>query len=316
MVRMRTKLTLALALAAAASVAAPVAGAGAQSTTYSDTAAVFQIGAGARPLAMGGAFVGVADDENALFYNPAGLASLGRPGLTSFYSTQYEVVRYGSLGLALRGFGIGALYLDSPGIQAVGGQHQPLPEFAYTNLAGMVAAAGHLGPLAVGVRGKYLSVTSARLEQDQLKTATGSGMAVDAAALLRLGPLGLGVVLENLAGSPIRYDDGHPEPWERRITAGTSLRLGPVLLAADLESLGGGQGSDRRYYHAGAELSLGPLALRGGATGPLTASGPSAEERDLTAGVGLRLGSLQVDYAYLMPADLPETHRLSLTLRF
>ena len=31
---------------------------------------------GPRPLAMGGAFTAVADDENALFYNPAGIAEI------------------------------------------------------------------------------------------------------------------------------------------------------------------------------------------------------------------------------------------------
>jgi hypothetical protein len=31
---------------------------------------------GIRPMAMGGAFVAVANDENALFYNPAGLARI------------------------------------------------------------------------------------------------------------------------------------------------------------------------------------------------------------------------------------------------
>ena len=33
---------------------------------------------GVRPLGMGGAFTAVADDENALFYNPAGLARVRR----------------------------------------------------------------------------------------------------------------------------------------------------------------------------------------------------------------------------------------------
>ena len=35
-----------------------------------------KIGVGARPVAMGGAFVGLADDITALYYNPAGLAGL------------------------------------------------------------------------------------------------------------------------------------------------------------------------------------------------------------------------------------------------
>ena len=36
---------------------------------------------GVRPLAMGGAFTAVADDEQALFYNPAGLADISRLNL-------------------------------------------------------------------------------------------------------------------------------------------------------------------------------------------------------------------------------------------
>ena len=36
---------------------------------------------GVRPLAMGGAFTAVADDEHALFYNPAGLADISRLNL-------------------------------------------------------------------------------------------------------------------------------------------------------------------------------------------------------------------------------------------
>jgi hypothetical protein len=45
---------------------------------------VFDIGAGVRPVSLGEAFTGLADDEYALFYNPAGLATLtgGRASLS------------------------------------------------------------------------------------------------------------------------------------------------------------------------------------------------------------------------------------------
>src|SRR5262249_46696775 len=38
-------------------------------------------GVGARALAMGGAFVGLADDWTATYWNPAGLAQLGKAGV-------------------------------------------------------------------------------------------------------------------------------------------------------------------------------------------------------------------------------------------
>lgn len=304
---------LALAMVAVSTVG-PVVGAADDASEVVGAGAVFQIGAGARPLALGGAFVAVSDDENALFYNPAGLATLWRPGLTSFYSTQYDVIGYGALGLSLRNWGVGLLYLNSSGIPGSDEAGAILPDFAYTNLAGLVGAAAEVGPVALGVRGKYLSVrTAAPPEGGELDRASGSGLALDAGALMQLGPARLGLVVENALATPIRYSTGSVEAWERRLVAGASVRLGAVLLAADVERVG----SRAQYYHAGAELAMGVLALRGGVTAPLGGKAEEAERsRELTAGVGLRLGLLQVDYAYLMPATLPDSHRLSLALRF
>lgn len=51
---------------------------------------------GSRPLAMGGAFTGVADDVNAVYWNPAGLAQLPlyEPGLTTMYTTNPDAINY------------------------------------------------------------------------------------------------------------------------------------------------------------------------------------------------------------------------------
>lgn len=302
---------LALMVMALHGAGAYAADAGSQ-TDYSNVAAVFQIGMGARPLAMGGAFVGLADDENAVFYNPAGLPYLGRLGLTSLYSTQYSVVTYGALGLATRGIGIAALYLDSPGISGAGQNSEILGDFAYTNLAALAGLGRDLGPLAIGARAKYLAITSARLNEAQgsssLEKVTGNGFNIDLAAMVKLGSVRAGVLYENLFNTSVSYSTGASERWEHKLRAGVSASLGRVTLAADLENLG----ATPVYYHAGAEVALGMVALRGGATGPLGAAG----DRELSAGAGLRLGNAQVDYAFLMPQTLPQTHRLSLTVRF
>jgi len=67
--------TLLLALAPAAALAAAEDPVG--------TAALFDVGMGARALGMGGAFVAVANDANALYYNPAGLALIEDHDVTS-----------------------------------------------------------------------------------------------------------------------------------------------------------------------------------------------------------------------------------------
>ncbi|HOJ13664.1 MAG TPA: conjugal transfer protein TraF [Deltaproteobacteria bacterium] len=45
---------------------------------------------GMRPLGMGGAFTAVSDDANALFYNPAGLASIEKVSV-SFFPLEFEI---------------------------------------------------------------------------------------------------------------------------------------------------------------------------------------------------------------------------------
>ena len=62
-------------------------------------APVFRISAGARPEGMGGAYAAVADDLNALFWNPAGLAAVRTPeaaALSSLYvaRTSFHVLGY------------------------------------------------------------------------------------------------------------------------------------------------------------------------------------------------------------------------------
>ena len=47
------------------------------------------IGLGARPMGMGGAFVAVADDVNSIFWNPAGISQIQRVELSSMYFNPY-----------------------------------------------------------------------------------------------------------------------------------------------------------------------------------------------------------------------------------
>lgn len=71
-----------------------------------------KIGAGARSTAMGDAFVGIADDVNAVYYNPAGLGYLERAEITAMRTQWFQGMNYdfgamifplteGSLGLSI-----------------------------------------------------------------------------------------------------------------------------------------------------------------------------------------------------------------------
>ena len=50
-----------------------------------------QLFVGSRPLSMGGAFIAVADDANAITWDSAGLPGLRRTEFTSTYSDLYDM---------------------------------------------------------------------------------------------------------------------------------------------------------------------------------------------------------------------------------
>ncbi|RME27224.1 MAG: hypothetical protein D6800_05360, partial [Candidatus Zixiibacteriota bacterium] len=59
-----------------------------------------KINLGARPVAMGGAFTGLADDINALYYNPAGLALLEDDQYVAGYNNYFVDMQSGFVGYA------------------------------------------------------------------------------------------------------------------------------------------------------------------------------------------------------------------------
>lgn len=65
-------------------------------------AAFLKIEAGSRPAGLGGAFVGLADDVNAVFYNPAGLTSIKDRELTAMQNFWFADINNESLGYAQR----------------------------------------------------------------------------------------------------------------------------------------------------------------------------------------------------------------------
>lgn len=62
------------------------------------TATFLKVGAGARPASMGGAFVALADDANAIYWNPAGLAQISRNEFSGTYIQWFEGINIQYIG--------------------------------------------------------------------------------------------------------------------------------------------------------------------------------------------------------------------------
>lgn len=240
---------------------------------YSNVASIFELGMGARPLAMGGAFVGLADDGNALFYNSAGLAWAQGLSVLSSYEARLGTASYGHFSGSFSHFGFGIHYFDFGEVPETDEFGNVLGTFRYRNYA-LIAGAGLKAAdlpflaqmpltenIGFGISAKFLKVST-------LDPGSGSGFAIDLPFLLRsespalggtfITSYGFGLVIENLVGLPIKYDSGHQESWPRKVAVGASLELmHQVILAMDFTS--------EKSFHLGMEWTPIPaVSLRSG----------------------------------------------------
>jgi len=80
----------------------PVGSIQAQTQSVGFAAEVLNIGAGARPLAMGRAFVGAANDATAAYWNPAGLGLVDDVQITTMHAAQFDLQSYDFVNIAFK----------------------------------------------------------------------------------------------------------------------------------------------------------------------------------------------------------------------
>lgn len=219
---------------------------------YSNVASLFELGMGARPLAMGGAFAGLADDANALFYNSAGLAWAQGLSVLSSYEARPGTAGYGHVSASIPHLAFGIHYFDFGDVPGTDEFGNVLGSFSYRNYA-LIAAAGvkaadlpffnrmpFANNVGFGISVKLLKVST-------LEPGSGSGLALDLPFLFwsespssgrnLITGYGFGLVIENLVGLTIKYESGHQESWPRKVLIGGSLELmNQVVLVLDLTS--------------------------------------------------------------------------------
>ena len=190
---------------------AGVAQEGRDNTSYGGTAAEFlMLGAGARGAALGGAYAALANDVEALYWNPAGAALMERPGVTLATYTYLADTRYSWAGLAFP-MGSGARAI---GVQAgtFGFSDQPVytveaPEgdgrtySVAQTFVGLTYAQNFSDRFSAGVTGKFIS--------DRLGQTSGTAFAVDFGtnfhAQVGARPIRASFIIQNL-GSTLAHD--------------------------------------------------------------------------------------------------------------
>jgi len=278
---------------------------------YSNSGALLDLGQGARPMGMGGAFLGLADDENAVYYNPAALAYLDEFGVTTLWSPQFGFVDYGGVGLARRYVGLSTSILYSGSIDVPNEFGADTgTSFSYISGNGAIGFGFPLfSGLSVGGKVKYYY---SHLTVDS--TDDGYGWSVDPAFLAKGGNFGLGVMVENALTGGLLYGSDHREELEKKLRAGISFSSWidenmKLNLLADIETpLDSIVAADFGSItpHLGIELWLSGIGVRTGYSG-----------RALTVGTSLEISNLRMDWALsAYQSGITETHRVSLVYRF
>ncbi|HOW90646.1 MAG TPA: PorV/PorQ family protein, partial [Elusimicrobiales bacterium] len=270
-----------------------------------------KIDAGARAGAMAGAFTAVAEDALSIFYNPAGPAMSGGDQVSLAHAEWFEGLRneHAAYTHAVSGrlsvfAGFAALLstsldeYDATGLRT--GSYG-----AMDGAAGVGAAWKHREDLCFGLFAK--SVYQRGAEEKAYAYAGDMGVLYNYGGEMRFG-----AALQNL-GTSIRLHRTRfdlPRTWR----AGAAYRLERMawLSAERLKAGGSGAaaalGAEGEYAITGKETVFARLGYKSGRSRN-AGSG-------LSAGLGLRSGSLGVDYAFSPLGDLGDAHRFTLTFKF
>ncbi len=262
--------------------------------SYISTASIFERGVSARTLGLGGAFIALADDESAVFYNPAGLAQLSRTRLSSLYSRPFGAYSYGVLGAAEHGWGGYLLLLDSDTLEKRDLYGNTIGSFQYTStglLLGWSYQATSDLSLGLQVAGYGLTFPT-----------QGFGLSISPAILFQEGPRRYGIIWRNLLSTGTQFSDGHNEPWISDVAVGFAWRFDKVTYCIDFTENLITRG-DIRCVRMGVESTYYyPLVLRAGTN------------RDWSSfGLSLYWGNLRLDFAYLLHYALPDTYVVSVS---
>ncbi|KPK88856.1 hypothetical protein AMJ80_10540 [bacterium SM23_31] len=257
---------------------------------------------GARPLGMGGAFSAIANDANAMFWNPAGVVTLQRQEISTMYSDLYGI------GLANSYFGYVLPVSDNHAL-GIDWMHlgQADDELGYRqdnfNLAYSLRLPWNI---SIGTKAKIIDTD---ITLDGTSWGKSRGYGFDIGFMMRpTENLRLALVGQDIGGTSVTYDNDITEevkPQKFRFGAAYSPLEG-LLLAADLD--------DR--IHAGAEYwIMGILALRGGVQKNLKII-DDYNPTIISAGFSTRYRFIQFDYAIESHPNLDITQRFGFSIYY
>lgn len=303
-----------------------------------------RLSVGPRVLAMGKAFVGLADDYSSVYTNPAGLGNIKDWEISSMSGTFMEdykylnltgvyPTQYGVVGLAYANSSISGGYATK--IKA-GTEADPVyeidtsqPMINYGNSAALLSFGRKVEVPRIACEtmfGASLKLFFASMGGDGITNGGASGQELDVGLLMKPYQwLSFGSTVQNLLpanmGGKLTYSSGHYESYPAIWENGIAMRiLGPEnalkvlgehqlkwLLDLDMYPT---KSNFPLIYHTGVEWNpMKMVAIRAGidqdASGDGTNSGKLTPVSNFTAGLGLNWSGVSFDYAYHQFSGVP-----------
>jgi len=267
---------------------------------------LLRVGQGVRAASLGEAYIGLAADASAIYWNPAGLGSVRDFELALSHHQSFSDLRdevfHSAVPAGPGSVGFGVLYSTVPGIEGWDESNRPTYEFSTSEAVATLGYGARIRRFRFGLAAKGLFQST--------HTDAGYGGALDLGLAGRVHrDVQLGFAARNF-GSLYRADNWEMLPAE--LGLGASWSRSGLSAAADIIY----PMDIHPNVRAGIEyLPVPELALRlGYRTGPadLVTLGYSS---GFTAGLGVALGDVGIDYAFAPQGKLGAIHRIGLRVR-
>ncbi|MGB8656946.1 MAG: PorV/PorQ family protein [Candidatus Zixiibacteriota bacterium] len=269
----------------------------------------------ARSSGMGGAFVGLSDDEAALYFNPAGLTQTQSKRFFTTYNNYITDIQSGFLGYVHpysenTRLGVSLCYFNYGSLTKTDDKGTNLGTFGASDLALAVSVAEEINAqLSIGGTGKLI--------YEKIDKYSSDALALDLGILYKAsdGRTRLGAVGQNLGVQLKGATQSHKDALPAYLKAGMSHQLRELPLIFTLDATKPFD-NDVFFCLGGEFTALKPLYLRIGWSSFGKNFKTNSDKDNLAgfaAGFGVTWKVYRFDYAYSSYADLGGVHKISIS---
>jgi len=266
-----------------------------------------QYGAGARSLAMGGAYVALADEASAPYWNPGALTQIDEHQFLSMYAPFFEQTSYNFISYVhplgrLGNLGISNVLLHSGGYEEVGyaGEVIGTNKSIYKNAIIISYANRVYKDISMGA--------SLKLIHERVMKYSGNGQGIDLGILYEpLDELNIGLALQNVIQPKVTLRDD-PDVYKLNLKAGMAVNAfsNRLTLTADINKLV----DEKAYFCGGIEVA--PWEKPTSTLKRVDVRLGFNHLQSFTCGLGLKIKFFSMDYAF-NTHEMGNLHKFTLT---